>query len=109
MTWLSAETWQRLPHKHREELEKITPDMLEAEVVAACRLLEEKQHFSDNLDESVAVYRGKGLYQVGNESIRLDGYQADVLETLVELRAATFEQLQRKRLRQSICCPDRDS
>jgi hypothetical protein len=30
---------------------------------------------------------------VGNEAIRLTGYQADVLESLVTLRAASLEQL----------------
>jgi len=82
-----------IARKHCEELEKITPVMLEAEAVAACRLLEARQFPSDDLDDNVAVYHGKGLYQVDPESILLTGYQADVLHALVELRAASLEQL----------------
>jgi hypothetical protein len=84
-----------IARKHCDQLDNITPEMLEAEVVVACELLEEGKQSGGEVDDGVPVYRGEGLYQVGNESIRLTGSQADVLETLVKLHAASMEQLQR--------------
>jgi hypothetical protein len=43
-----------------------------------------------------AVFLGDGRYQVGDEPICLDGQQANVLQVLVELRAATLGRLRDK-------------
>jgi hypothetical protein len=72
--------------------------LLRSEADMACKLLAQSpsdQQQQPAPESSTPIFLGTGRYRVGVKVICLGGSQADALQALVELRAATFEQLKK--------------
>ena len=79
-------------------LAAITPKELKDEAEAACLMLEGKEVGEQGVvqpvpEDDVPVFLGGGKYEFQGETTVVQGQAAAVLESLVELRAATMQQL----------------